>query len=78
MGGVFMYPPTMVHPQGKLRLMYEANPMAMIVEQAGGKALAEKQRILEIQPTGLHQRTSVLMGSPDEVDHVLEHLGSGS
>ena len=78
MGGVFMYPPTKAHPQGKLRLMYEANPMAMIVEQAGGKALAEKQRILEIQPTGLHQRTSVLMGSPAEVDHVLEHLGSGS
>ncbi len=73
-GGVFMYPPTKAHPQGKLRLMYEANPMAMIVEQAGGKALAEKQRILEIQPTGLHQRTSVLIGSPDEVDHVLRHL----
>jgi fructose-1,6-bisphosphatase I len=77
MGGVFMYPPTKAHPQGKLRLMYEANPMAMIVEQAGGKALAEKQRILEIHPSGLHQRTSVLMGSPAEVDHVLEHLDAG-
>ena len=74
-GGVFMYPPTKSHPQGKLRLMYEANPMAMIVEQAGGKALVGNERILEIEPTALHQRTSVLMGSPDEVDHVLKHLG---
>ena len=73
-GGVFMYPPTKTHPEGKLRLMYEANPMAMIVEQAGGKALVGDKRILEIDPTSLHQRTSVLMGSPDEVDHVLKHL----
>jgi len=77
-GGVFMYPPTKSHPQGKLRLMYEANPMAMIIEQAGGKALVGNERILEIAPTSLHQRTDVLMGSPDEVDHVLRHLESGS
>ncbi len=73
-GGVFMYPPTARYPHGKLRLMYEANPMAMIVEQAGGKAYADTQRILDIQPKDLHQRTSVLMGSPEEVDHVLRHL----
>ncbi|MHC4108856.1 MAG: class 1 fructose-bisphosphatase, partial [Planctomycetota bacterium] len=73
-GGVFMYPPTTKNPQGKLRLMYEANPMAMIVEQAGGKAYAGTQRILDIQPEALHQRTSVIMGSSAEVDHVLRHL----
>lgn len=77
-GGVFLYPPTRAHPEGKLRLMYEANPMAMIVEQAGGKAYAGTQRILDIRPTDLHQRTSVIMGSPDEVDHVLQHMESGS
>ncbi len=73
-GGVFFYPPTKKAPEGKLRLMYEANPMAMIVEQAGGKALAGQQRILEIVPKTLHQRTSVVMGSADEVDQVLRHL----
>ncbi len=74
-GGVFLYPPTKKAPAGKLRLMYEANPMAMILEQAGGKAFADKERILDIQPTDLHQRTSVILGSADEVDRVLEHLG---
>lgn len=74
-GGVFLYPPTQKAPAGKLRLMYEANPMAMLIEQAGGKAFASKdQRILEIEPEALHQRTSVVMGSSDEVDRVLEHL----
>ncbi|MHC5028394.1 MAG: class 1 fructose-bisphosphatase [Planctomycetota bacterium] len=73
-GGVFMYPPTGVHAAGKLRLMYEANPMAMIMEQAGGKALAGTERILDVKPTDLHQRTSVVMGSPDEVDAVTRHL----
>ncbi|HVY64262.1 MAG TPA: class 1 fructose-bisphosphatase [Gammaproteobacteria bacterium] len=74
-GGVFMYPPTKKAPNGKLRLMYEANPMAMLAEQAGGKALAAPgQRILEIQPTDIHQRTPVIIGSPDEVEHVARHL----
>jgi fructose-1,6-bisphosphatase I len=73
-GGVFLYPPTKKAPDGKLRLMYEANPMSMIVEQAGGKSYAGKTRTLEIVPTDLHQRTSVVLGSPDEVDHVLRHL----
>jgi fructose-1,6-bisphosphatase I len=74
-GGVFMYPPTKKAPKGKLRLMYEANPMGMIVEQAGGKAFAAPgQRILEVTPTDIHQRTPVIMGSPDEVDHVIRHL----
>ncbi|MDP7004656.1 MAG: class 1 fructose-bisphosphatase [Phycisphaerales bacterium] len=73
-GGVFLYPPTTDKPEGKLRLMYEANPMAMIIEQAGGKAVAKGKRILDINPDGLHQRTSVLLGSTDQVDAVLQHL----
>jgi len=75
-GGVFLYPPTAKAPNGKLRLMYEANPMAMLIEQAGGKAYAGSQRILDVQPKALHQRTSVVLGSPEEVDHVLRHLDS--
>jgi fructose-1,6-bisphosphatase I len=74
-GGVFMYPPTKKAPDGKLRLMYEANPMAMLIEQAGGKALASAtQRIMDVTPTAIHQRTAVILGSADEVDHVVEHI----
>jgi fructose-1,6-bisphosphatase I len=73
-GGVFLYPPTKDKPDGKLRLMYEANPMAMIIEQAGGKAVASGVPILDIVPKGLHQRTSVILGSTDQVDAVLEHI----
>jgi fructose-1,6-bisphosphatase I len=69
-GGVFLYPPTARNPQGKLRLMYEANPMAMIMEQAGGAAA----RILDIPPLGIHQRTSVVLGSSAEVENVLRQL----
>jgi len=73
-GGVFMYPPTTEKPEGKLRLMYEANPMAMIIEQAGGRAVSSGNRILDIEPTGLHQRTGLILGSTDQVDAVLQHL----
>jgi fructose-1,6-bisphosphatase I len=74
-GGVFMYPPTKKAPAGKLRLMYEANPMAMLIEQAGGQALvAPGQRILDVQPTDIHQRTPVILGSAEEVDHVAAQL----
>jgi fructose-1,6-bisphosphatase I len=74
-GGVFMYPPTKKSPNGKLRLMYEANPMAMLVEQAGGKAMATpEQRILDVQPVDIHQRVPVVLGSADEVDQVIRHL----
>jgi fructose-1,6-bisphosphatase I len=74
-GGVFMYPPTAKAPNGKLRLMYEANPMAMLIEQAGGKALAAPgQRILDVQPKDIHQRTPVILGSADEVDKVVALL----
>lgn len=73
-GGVFLYPPTEKAPNGKLRLMYEANPMAMVIEQAGGKAFAGKQRMLDVPPEALHQRTSVVLGSPAEVDRVVGRL----
>jgi fructose-1,6-bisphosphatase I len=74
-GGVFLYPPTHKSPDGKLRLMYEANPMAMIIEQAGGQTVAGVgQHILEIQPTAIHQRTPVILGSADQVDALLAHL----
>jgi fructose-1,6-bisphosphatase I len=71
-----MYPPTKKAPAGKLRLMYEANPMAMLIEQSGGKALvAPGHRILDVQPNDIHQRTPVILGSAEEVDHVAAQLG---
>lgn len=74
-GGVFLYPPTTKAPEGKLRLMYEANPMAMIIEQAGGKTFAGPgQRVMDIQPTAIHQRTPVILGATDQVALVLAHL----
>jgi len=71
-GGVFMYPlDNRNAPQGgKLRLMYEANPMAFIVEQAGGRAITGRQRILEVQPKSLHQRVGVVLGSKNEVERI--------
>jgi fructose-1,6-bisphosphatase I len=75
-GGVFLYPPTLKAPAGKLRLMYEANPMAMLIEQAGGKALvAPGKRILDVQPTDIHERTPVILGSAEEVGHVIAQFG---
>ena len=69
-GGIFMYPWDKREPNkpGKLRLMYEANPMSWIVEQAGGAATNGKQRILDLQPTQLHERVSVILGSKNEVE----------
>jgi fructose-1,6-bisphosphatase I len=62
---------------GKLRLMYEANPMALLVEQAGGAATTGRERILEVQPTGLHQRVPVFLGSKAEVEAAVGyHAGS--
>lgn len=66
-GGIYMYPPSKKSPDGKLRLMYEANPLAMIVEDAGGLATNGTQRILEIQPVALHQRTPLFIGSENLV-----------
>ncbi|AME24148.1 MULTISPECIES: class 1 fructose-bisphosphatase [Burkholderiaceae] len=74
-GGVFMYPADKRTPDrpGKLRLMYEANPMAFIVEQAGGAATDGEQRILDIVPTSLHQRVPVFLGSKSEVERVTRY-----
>lgn len=66
-GGIFAYAGDSENPNGKLRLMYEANPMAFIVEQAGGRASDGYQRILDIAPTDIHQRTPVLLGSEEDV-----------
>jgi fructose-1,6-bisphosphatase I len=66
-GGVFIYPPTKDAPCGKLRLLYECNPMAFIVEQAGGRATDGFNRILDIQPKELHQRTPIFIGSEEMV-----------
>lgn len=62
-GGIFMYPGTIKKPEGKLRLMYECNPFAFILEVAGGKATDGRSRILELQPESLHQRSPFFAGS---------------
>ncbi len=70
-GGIFLYPNTRKYPLGKLRLLYECNPLAFVVEQTGGKAITtDLRRILEIQPTELHQRTTIAIGSPEMVDEM--------
>ena len=79
-GGVFMYPWDKREPNkpGKLRLMYEANPMAWLVEQAGGAATNGRQRILDIAPEQLHQRVSVVLGSKNEVDRVTQYYAQAT
>lgn len=71
-GGIYIYPSTAKSPKGKLRLIYECNPLAFIVEQAGGIASDGTTRILEIQPTSLHQRTPFFIGSPEMVNKAEE------
>jgi fructose-1,6-bisphosphatase I len=73
-GGVFLYPGTKKAPEGKLRLLYEANPMAFLVEQAGGAASTGRGPLLDVAATKLHQRTPVVLGSSGEVEHVLSHV----
>lgn len=67
-GGIYIYPATKKNPKGKLRLMYEANPMAFLVEQAGGTASTGYDRIMDIEPTDLHQRTPLFIGSAPLVE----------
>jgi fructose-1,6-bisphosphatase I len=67
-GGIFAYPANRKTPKGKLRLLYEANPLAFIVEQAGGLACDGAQRVLDVQPTELHQRTPLYIGSKTDVE----------
>jgi fructose-1,6-bisphosphatase I len=72
-GGIFMYPRDSKNKDGRLRMMYEANPMAFIVEQAGGAATDGRTRILDLQPTRLHQRVAVILGSKNEVERVTSY-----
>ncbi len=71
-GGIFAYPGNSAAPNGKLRLLYEAAPLAFIMEQAGGSATDGKRRILDIQPTELHQRTPLYIGSASEVERIIK------
>lgn len=73
-GGIYLYPSTQSHPNGKLRLLYECNPMALLIEQAGGLATDGRQRILDIKPTELHQRVPFFVGSKQMVEKVSQFL----
>ena len=73
-GGVYMYPPTAAAPNGKLRLLYECNPIAFIAEQAGGRASNGFERILDIQPESIHQRMPFYVGSAQMVQKLEELL----
>ena len=77
-GGVFCYPANKKSPKGKLRLLYEGNPLAFIVEQAGGAAIDGTQRIMDIQPTELHQRVPLYIGSKNDVDLAQQVLAGSS
>jgi len=72
-GGIFGYPNDKKSKSGKLRLLYEAFPMAFLTEQAGGIATTGKQRILDIEPKGIHERCSVFLGSRDDVQDLLKY-----
>jgi fructose-1,6-bisphosphatase I len=74
-GGMFAYPSNTRTPRGKLRLLYEANPLAFIVEQAGGAASTGQQRIMDVQPAELHQRTPLFIGSKSDVEMAEAMLG---
>jgi fructose-1,6-bisphosphatase I len=75
-GGIFLYPGDSKNPKGKLRLLYEANPLAFIIKQAGGMATDGKQDILDIVPESLHQKTPLIIGSKFEVEKFLEFMNS--
>lgn len=75
-GGIFIYPPTEKAPNGKLRLMFECNPMAFIVEQAGGKAHTGKERVMDVTPEELHQRVPVFIGSENMVNKAVELMNA--
>jgi len=74
-GGVFMYPWDKREPEkaGKLRLLYEANPMSFLIEQAGGASTNGRQRIMDLQPTKLHERVAVFLGSRNEVERATQY-----
>lgn len=76
-GGIFLYPPTAESPGGKLRLLYEANPIAFLAENAGGTATDGRRRILDIQPESIHQRTPLVVGSSAEMTAFAAFTGNG-
>ena len=76
-GGIFLYPGDPKSPDGKLRLMYEANPLGFVAEQAGGAASSAKQRILDIEPVKRHQRTPLILGNKAEVEETVAVIGGG-
>lgn len=71
-GGIFLYPANKKSPNGKLRLLYECNPMAYVMEKAGGLATTGKEAVLDIVPTDIHQRAPIILGSPEDVTEFLE------
>lgn len=73
-GGIFIYPHSKKYPNGKLRLMYECNPLSFIIEQAGGMATDGKTRIMELEPTSIHQQTPIYVGSKENVQKVMDFL----
>ncbi|KPP66082.1 hypothetical protein Z043_115456, partial [Scleropages formosus] len=73
-GGIFMYPANEKSPKGKLRLLYECNPIAFLIEQAGGLATTGTQRVLDVQPEALHQRVPFIVGSSDDVEEYLSFI----
>ncbi len=73
-GGIFIYPHSKKYPNGKLRLMYECNPLSFIIEQAGGMATDGENRILDIEPKAIHEQTPIYIGSPENVKHVMDFL----
>ncbi len=75
-GGIFLYPPTDKQPKGKLRLLYEANPLAFIAEQAGGIATTGHGRVLDVMPESIHERTTLIVGSRVEVERLEAILGA--
>ena len=76
-GGIFAYPPDKTRPEGKLRLMYEANPLALLFTSAGGNAVSTDKEILDIEPDNFHQRTPLILGSRDDIDDFLNFTTSG-
>lgn len=75
-GGLFAYPADQKAKSGKLRLLYEAFPMAFLMEQAGGIAINDRgERILDLVPEHIHDKTSIWLGSPDEINQYLRHIG---
>lgn len=73
-GGIFIYPHSNKYPEGKLRLMYECNPLSFIIEQAGGLAMNGEIRIMDIEPNSIHQRSPIYIGSKDNVERVMDFL----